>query len=98
MQLVAAAKMKKAQDQAIAGRDYADLLNKVLVNLKDNSTRIPPSSRRARRRQGTRLVIPPTRDFAVALNTNLLKVRIRSLNDADFVTSGRSASRLLVGS
>ena len=36
MQLVAAAKMKKAQDQAIAGRDYADQLNQVLVNLKNN--------------------------------------------------------------
>ena len=30
MQLVAAAKMKKAQDQALAGRDYARLLNQVL--------------------------------------------------------------------
>ena len=36
MQLVAAAKMKKAQDQALAGRDYADELNKVLANLKEN--------------------------------------------------------------
>ena len=35
MQLVAASKMKKAQDQAVAGRSYADLLNKVLVNLKE---------------------------------------------------------------
>ena len=31
MQLVAAAKMKKAQDQATNGRPYADLMNKVLV-------------------------------------------------------------------
>ncbi|MEO1832794.1 MAG: F0F1 ATP synthase subunit gamma, partial [Akkermansiaceae bacterium] len=37
MELVAAAKMKKAQDQALAGRGYADKLNKVLVNLKDNT-------------------------------------------------------------
>jgi len=36
MQLVAAAKMKKAQDQALAGREYADQLNQVLVNLKEN--------------------------------------------------------------
>ena len=34
MELVSAAKMKKAQNQALAGRDYADRLNKVLVNLK----------------------------------------------------------------
>ena len=37
MQLVAASKMKKAQDYATAGRPYADLLNKVLVNLKANT-------------------------------------------------------------
>ena len=36
MQLVAAAKMKKAQDQALSGRDYADRLNRVLVDLKEN--------------------------------------------------------------
>ena len=35
MQLVAAAKMKKAQNQALAGREYADQLNKVLANLKE---------------------------------------------------------------
>jgi len=34
MQLVAASKMKKAQDLATSGRPYADLLNKVLVRLK----------------------------------------------------------------
>ena len=37
MQLVAASKMKKAQDQATSGRSYADLLNKVLVNLKEQT-------------------------------------------------------------
>ena len=37
MELVAAAKMKKAQDQAVAGREYADSLNSVLTNLKENT-------------------------------------------------------------
>ena len=37
MQLVAASKMKRAQDQATAGRPYADLMNKVLVNLKEQT-------------------------------------------------------------
>ena len=32
MQMVAAAKMKKAQDQALAGREYADKLNLVPVS------------------------------------------------------------------
>ena len=37
MQLVAAAKMKKAQDQANNGRAYTEMLNKVLVNLKEQA-------------------------------------------------------------
>ena len=37
MQLVAASKMKKAQDQALSGRHYAELMNKVLVNLQEHS-------------------------------------------------------------
>ena len=37
MQLVAASKMKKAQDQALSGRHYAELMNKVLVNLQEQA-------------------------------------------------------------
>ena len=37
MQLVAAAKMKKAQDQANNGRTYADLMNKILVGLQESA-------------------------------------------------------------
>ena len=37
MQLVAAAKMKKAQDQATNGRAYAELMNKMLVSLKESA-------------------------------------------------------------
>ena len=38
MQLVAAAKMKKAQDQALAGRDYAEQLTQVLFDIRKNFT------------------------------------------------------------
>jgi F-type H+-transporting ATPase subunit gamma len=37
MQLVAAAKMKKAQDQANQGRAYTELMNKILVALKESA-------------------------------------------------------------
>ena len=37
MQLVAAAKMKKAQDQASNGRAYAELMNKILVSLNESA-------------------------------------------------------------
>ena len=34
MQMVAASKMRKAQQHALAGRSYATLMNKVLVSLQ----------------------------------------------------------------
>ena len=36
MQMVAASKMRKAQQHALAGRPYASLMNRVLVSLADS--------------------------------------------------------------
>ena len=37
MQMVAASKMRKAQQQALAGRPYAALMNRVLVSLQQRT-------------------------------------------------------------
>lgn len=91
MQLVAAAKMKKAQDQALAGRDYADLLNQVLVNLKENVGE--EAHALLQTRVGGKelvLVISTDKGLCGALNTNLgKKVRAEVPKDADIVTVGR---------
>jgi F-type H+-transporting ATPase subunit gamma len=91
MQLVAAAKMKKAQDQALAGRDYADLLNQVLVNLKENTGE--EAHPLLQQREGGKelvLVISTDKGLCGALNTNLgKKVRADVPKDAEFVTVGR---------
>ena len=97
MQLVAAAKMKKAQDVATSGRPYADLLNQVLVSLKERAEEsshpfFEPG------RAGTKtlvVVIATDKGLCGALNTNLLKKVAQSLPDADveFVTVGRKASQ-----
>jgi F-type H+-transporting ATPase subunit gamma len=91
MQLVAAAKMKKAQDQAIAGRDYADLLNQVLVNLKENVEE--EAHPLLEQREGGKelvLVISTDKGLCGALNTNLgKKIRAEVSADADIVTVGR---------
>jgi len=80
MELVAAAKMKKAQNQALAGRDYADKLNKVLVNLKANTEE--DSHPLLAKREGGKelmLVISTGRGLCGGLNTNLYK---KVLSDA----------------
>ncbi len=91
MQLVAAAKMKKAQDQALAGRDYADLLNKVLVNLKENVGE--EAHALLQQKDGGKelvLVISTDKGLCGALNTNLgKKIRAEVPKDAAFVTVGR---------
>jgi F-type H+-transporting ATPase subunit gamma len=91
MQLVAAAKMKKAQDKALAGRDYADVLNHVLVNLKENTGE--DAHPLLEHREGGKelvLVISTDKGLCGALNTNLgKKIRAEVSKDAEFVTVGR---------
>jgi len=94
---VAAAKMKKAQNQALAGRDYADKLNKVLVNLKANTE--DESHELLAKRDGGKelmLVISTGRGLCGGLNTNLLKkVTTESTEETDYVTSGKKLRQSL---
>jgi len=91
MQLVAAAKMKKAQDQATAGRDYSLLLNSVLSDIRQNFREATHPL--LEKREGGRelvLVISTDKGLCGALNTNLGRlVRTAVSPDAHFVTVGR---------
>ena len=98
MQLVAASKMKKAQDQAVAGRSYADLLNKVLVNLKEYTGE--EDHPLLKEQSGEReLVILVTTDKGLCgpLNTNLLRLAMDQVGkEADFITIGNKWRQALV--
>ena len=99
MQMVAAAKMKKAQDLATNGRPYAELLNKVLVSLRDAAEEgghaffnEGPGSKTLV------LVIATDKGLCGALNTNLIKKVVNmssDLGDADFITIGRKGAQSL---
>ncbi len=97
MELVAAAKMKKAQDQALAGRSYADKLNTVLVNLKENTDE--ESHPLLAKREGKKelmLVISTGRGLCGGLNANLFKkVLADSGEETDFTTSGKKLRQSL---
>jgi F-type H+-transporting ATPase subunit gamma len=95
MQLVAAAKMKKAQDVATSGRPYADLLNQVLVSLKDRAEESSHPFFAAGKGGKTLVVVIATdKGLCGALNTNLLKKVAQTLagDEYEFVTVGRKAS------
>ena len=98
MQLVAASKMKKAQDQAIAGRPYADLMNKVLVNLKENDDG-EVSHPLMEVREGDRelmLVVSTDKGLCGGLNTNLFKkVLAADTEHSSYVTVGRKGKVML---
>lgn len=97
MQMVAASKMRKAQQAALAGRDYAQLLNRVITSLRDA---IDPTSHPLLERRGkkSQLVILMTTDKGLcgALNTNILR-EAGSLDPATtrFVSIGRKGTQFL---
>jgi F-type H+-transporting ATPase subunit gamma len=98
MQLVAAAKMKKAQDQATFGRPYAELLNKVLVSLKDGVEEgTHPFFSENEAKKNLVLVIASDKGLCGAFNTNLIKKLIAEDlgEEVDFVTIGRKAAQAL---
>ena len=98
MQLVAAAKMKKAQDQAASGRAYSELMNKILVSLKDNVEEgSHPFFVEGKGTKTLVLVIATDKGLCGALNTNLIKKLINANleGELEFVTIGRKASQAL---
>jgi len=97
MQLVAASKMKKAQDQALAGRRYAEEMNKVLVNLKEGSE--DETHDLFEVREGNRelvIVITTDKGLCGGLNTNLLrKVTDESTDETSYATVGNKGKQAL---
>lgn len=91
MELVAAAKMKKAQAQAVAGRGYADELNKVLINLKENvDENAHPLLEKREGNKTLTLVISTDKGLCGGLNANLLKaVKADETAETRYTTVGR---------
>ena len=91
MQLVAAAKMKKAQDQALAGREYSKQLNGVLQDISEGFS--DATHPLLEKRTGSRelvLIISTDKGLCGAINTNLARiVRTQTSPEADYVTVGR---------
>ena len=97
MQMVAASKMRKAQQHALAGRPYAGLMNRVLVSLQERTdpTLHPLLERREVKREMV-LVISTDKGLAGALNTNLFReVTSFDANNTVYVVIGRKARQFL---
>src|SRR3990167_6910288 len=90
MELVSAAKMRRAQDQAIRGRSYSELINNVLRNI---SSRIDKNShpllvREDDEKEGV-LLITTDRGLCGSLNTNLFRKTLEIQGEVSFITIGK---------
>ena len=97
MQMVAAAKMRKAQQAALAGRPYAALMNEVLaqaaartVAFKDPLMETRPVRKRAI------ILVSSDRGLCGALNSNLFREAMKfNQNSTVFITAGRKAAQFI---
>src|SRR6187399_3320695 len=97
MQMVAASKMRKAQQHALAGRPYASLMNRVLVSLQARTDpKLHPLLQVREVKKELVIVISSDKGLAGALNTNLLR-EAANFDPAktSFVVSGRKARQFI---
>ena len=97
MQMVAASKMKKAQDHAMAGRPYAVLLADMLASLGGmdlSSIDIPIFQKREVKKRGI-LVISSDKGLCGALNSNLCRHITKLEGECKFVSIGKRGAQFL---
>src|SRR5438093_3792038 len=97
MQMVAASKMRKAQQHALAGRPYAALMNKVLVSLQRRTDpRLHPLLEIRPLKKELVLIISTDRGLAGALNTNLFREACNfDSSKTAFVVTGKKARQFI---
>jgi F-type H+-transporting ATPase subunit gamma len=97
MQMVAAAKMRKAQQAALAGRPYATLMNKVLGEVAANAGDFThPLMEKREVRKRAIIVVGTDKGLCGGLNSNLLREAAKfDRNTTIFITAGRKASQFI---
>jgi len=97
MQMVAASKMRKAQQHALAGRPYAGLMNRVLVSLqKRTDPTLHPLLHIREVKKELVLIISTDKGLAGALNTNLFReISNSDQSKTSFVVTGKKARQFV---
>ena len=97
MQMVAAAKMRKAQQAALVGRPYAQLLNEILAEAAVRTVAFEHPlmvSRPVRKR--AIILVSSDRGLCGGLNSNLFREAIKTdPNTTVFITAGRKAAQFV---
>ena len=96
MELVAASKMKKAQQAALAGRPYAELMARMLAALADRveASQHPFLVRREIKTRGI-ILISSDKGLCGPLNANLFKLVVEIKTPAKYAVIGRKGSQFI---
>ncbi len=96
MEMVAASKMRKAQQIAMAGRAYADLLNRMSASVarRVEEDDHPLLTHRPVEKE-LLLVISTDKGLCGALNTNLLREVVKTDAATSYVTAGRKGRQFI---
>src|SRR5580700_946661 len=97
MQMVAAAKMRKAQQAALVGRPYADLMNEVLAHAASRTVSFehPLMESRPVKKRAV-ILVSSDRGLCGGLNSNLFREAVKfDKNTTVFITAGRKASQFI---
>jgi F-type H+-transporting ATPase subunit gamma len=97
LQMVAASKIGRAQQRALAARPYASVMNRVLVSLQARTDhKLHPLLEVREVRKELVLVISTDKGLAGPLNTNLFREVVRfDADKAVFVVAGRKARQFI---
>jgi F-type H+-transporting ATPase subunit gamma len=96
MQMVAAAKMRKAQQAALAGRPYAELMNEVLAQASARTAVFehPLMETRPVKKRAV-ILVSTDRGLCGGLNSNLFREAAKADKNTTFVTAGRKAAQFI---
>ncbi|HEX7617963.1 MAG TPA: ATP synthase F1 subunit gamma [Verrucomicrobiae bacterium] len=96
MQMVAAAKMRKAQQAALAGRPYAELMNEVLAQASARTAVFehPLMETRPVKKRAV-ILVSTDRGLCGGLNSNLFREAAKADKNTTFVAAGRKAAQFI---
>jgi len=97
MQMVAASKMRKAQEAALNGRPYAELLNRVLVSLRDRvDSSLHPLLEKREVKNELVILLSTDKGLCGGLNTNLFREALNyDTATTQFISVGRKGTQFL---
>lgn len=98
MQMVAASKMRRAQDAAMAGRPYAELMNRMLAEVTATATDFqhPLLENRTNTKKRAVILVSTDKGLCGGLNTNLLRDAAQlDKENSVFICAGRKGAQFV---